>query len=134
MANNDHRILLLTGSSFGLLYVYFFGLIPLYFSAILFLQTIFSTWFWSNPVKHKGDIVHIIDGALARIFIASIIIYKVCFNQKHLAVFATITALGLYFFWVSYRYSSKKWCSQQHLAYHALAHICSAGSVFTAFV
>ena len=91
---------------------------------------VFSQLFWNNPIKHS--IIHKIDAIIAKIVIASFILYTLIYKYRftYLLVLSAI-AVSFYF---SNHYSSQEWCSNKHLCCHASLHIFCFVATFYAFL
>ena len=91
---------------------------------------VFSQLFWNNPIKHS--IIHKIDAIIAKIVIASFILYTLIYKYRfsYLLVLSAIT-ISFYF---SNHYSSQEWCSNKHLCCHASLHIFCFIATFYAFL
>jgi len=127
-----NKLLLLSGSTFGILCIFCYNLLPVYFKLVLIPQSILTLMFWKDPIKNRNTILHRIDGFFVKLLVVSFISYKSFFYRKNFIMFAIPTGLGLYYFYLSDVQSRKEWCSQQHLIFHFLAHIFSCTSIFIA--
>jgi len=127
-----NKLLLLSGSTFGILCIFCNNILPLYFKIVLIPQSVLTLMFWNDPIKNKNTILHRIDGFFAKLLVISFISYKSFLYRKNFIIFAIPTSIGLYFFYLSHIQSRKEWCSQKHLFFHFLAHIYSCMSIFIA--
>ena len=129
-----NNLLLLSGSGFGILsiFIFYYNLLPLYFKILLFQQTILTLLFWSNPIKNRNTNLHIFDKFVVTLFIFSFIFYKIFLYQKNVILFIILGLISLFFFYLSYINSKKKWCSKKHIIFHFIAHIFSITSLFIA--
>lgn len=129
-----NKLLLLSGSLLYVLYYSYWEIIPKYFADLLHLQGIFTLLFWRDPVKNRNTEIHHIDAIITKIHIVSYIFYKLFIYRKNGLVFSITTSTGLYFFYLSHRYSTREWCSRPHLLCHFGAHIFSALSIYLAIL
>lgn len=127
-------LLLLSGSGFGLLFIFIFyyNLLPLYFKILLFQQSILTLLFWSDPIKNRNTILHKFDCFVVKLFIFSFIFYKFFLNRKNYILFIILALIALFFIYLSYINSKKKWCSKKHIFFHFMAHIFSITCLFIA--
>jgi len=101
-----------------------------YILAVFLIITIFwSQLFWKYPVKHS--FIHTIDAIVAKITIVSFILYTILykFSLFYLFVLLCICITSYY----SNYYSSQIWCSNDHLYWHGILHICCFIATFFAF-
>ena len=84
-----------------------------------------SQLFWNNPIK--GSKIHKIDAFISKAaiitFMTYILTYKFTYNRLFI-LSGIITS-----FYFSNYYSTKEWCSNQHICCHGILHIfCFIGS------
>jgi hypothetical protein len=128
------KLLLLTGSSFSFLFIFYSYMMPIYLATILFFQSILTLLFWYDPIKNKNTYIHLVDGINAKIVILSFIFYKFFIYTNNLTIFSITTSIGLYFFYLSHISSKEKWCCNKHLICHSIAHILSVISIYLAIL
>ena len=87
---------------------------------LLIITIIFSQMFWGNPIKNSR--IHKLDAIVAKIVMISFAIYTIKYKFKISFIFILLAILILSYF--SNYYSNKEWCSNKHLLYHGLLHIC----------
>jgi hypothetical protein len=109
----------------GILFIlaYKYNIFNLYFTIITTIGCIASVLFWINPVKNKDTQIHKLDGLFARFVIANYTFYKLVINRNNLFIFLCNYAPMMYYFYLSNKYSSKKWCSVSHINAHVTAHL-----------
>jgi hypothetical protein len=129
-----NRLLLLSGSGFGCIFIFCSSWMPIYFQIILLNQSILTLLFWINPMRTRNSIIHKIDGFNAKLLICSFILYKWFIYRKYAFYFTTNTSIGLYFYHLSDKHSRHTWCSQKHLLCHFIAHIYSCVSILIAIL
>jgi len=101
-----------------------------YILALFIIPTIIcSQLFWNNPIKQSN--IHKIDAIIAKITILSFIIYTLLYKFKISYLFVLLASIVCFYF--SNYYSNKEWCSNQHLFFHGLLHICCFIGTFYAF-
>ena len=97
----------------------------LYFFLTTTNASIVSILFWSDPIQNKNQLVHKLDAISARYVIISYALYKLFINQKSIYLFFTSYFLMLFFFYLSNKFSSRKWCCRKHIECHINAHLYS---------
>lgn len=98
---------------------------------LLLAVVFFSQLFWNYPIKKST--IHIIDKYVAIITVICFVIYTLCFKKnmkKYIIFYIFLLLITLFTFYKSYYYSSKIWCSFEHLYFHGISHILC---VFTSF-
>jgi hypothetical protein len=94
-----------------------------------------SQIFWRNPVKNST--MHRIDAFIAKTtvvgFIAYTLAYSLCKITLVIPYAAVMVAIGTAAF-VGHQYSSKTWCSSEHVYSHALLHVIGAIGATYAFL
>jgi hypothetical protein len=94
------------------------------FAFLLALTITMSQIFWQNP--GCGSIIHKIDAFIAKVVIITFIIYTLTYklHTKVLLVsyFFILIGICISFYYSTY-YSKHKWCSENHVRFHALLHI-----------
>jgi hypothetical protein len=98
-------------------------------ASLIVPTTLLSQLFWINPIKHS--IIHKIDAIVAKITIASFIIYT--FLYKFTYSYLIVVTVGTTSFYFSNFYSTQEWCSNKHLCYHGSLHILCVISTFYTF-
>jgi hypothetical protein len=91
---------------------------------------VFSQLFWNNPIKHS--IIHKIDAIIAKIVIASFILYTLIYKYRF-TYLLVLSAIAVSFYFSNY-YSSQEWCLNKHLCCHASLHIFCFVATFYAFL
>ena len=91
---------------------------------------VFSQLFWNNPIKHST--IHKIDAIIAKIVIASFILYTLIYKYRF-SYLLVLSAITISFYFSNY-YSSQEWCSNKHLCCHASLHIFCFIATFYAFL
>lgn len=91
---------------------------------------VFSQLFWNNPIKHS--IIHKIDAIIAKIVIASFILYTLIYKYRF-TYLLVLSAIAVSFYFSNY-FSSQEWCSNKHLCCHASLHIFCFIATFYAFL
>jgi uncharacterized membrane protein YphA (DoxX/SURF4 family) len=102
-------------------------------AAILLLAIYAAQWFWSDPVQH--GLSHCVDGIIAKITIITFFFYTMYYKNRWndwLCISAVI--LILFFAFMSHNASSKEWCSDSHLFWHAGLHLVGSLSASYAFL
>jgi hypothetical protein len=97
---------------------------------VLFLIAIIvsSQLFWNNPIK--GSTVHYIDAIIAKIVIITLMLYTLVYKFRFSLLFL-LFAIAASFYFSDY-YSNEEWCSDDHLLWHGLGHICCfIGTLYT---
>jgi hypothetical protein len=104
-------------------------------AGLLFLNLIFSSFFWINPIPYNG--IHILDGIFGKISLFLFSIY-ILFHKKigitRKIVFLCILGLGLFLFYYSNEYSREDWCCDEHIFYHFIFHIMVASGCSLSFI
>lgn len=99
-------------------------------AAFLVPVVLFSLLLWNDPIKHSK--IHKIDAVLAKLVIASYVLYTLLFKFKW--SYLLLGVVGTASFYFSNYYSSKEWCSNQHLAWHACLHlVCFIATLYVFF-
>ena len=101
-------------------------------SILLFINFALSLLFWINPIKNS--LIHKLDSFFIRfsIFFFSIyILFYKNFSVKKKILYLDAVALAMIIFYFSNFHSSIEWCSNNHILYHFLFHIC--GNICTIF-
>jgi Ca2+/Na+ antiporter len=104
-------------------------------ASLLLLTFILSQLFWSNPIRYSK--IHKLDAIIAKFTLISFILYVFLFKQLsflHFNLFLLLLCFMFYFFYYSHCHSCKEWCSNFHLYYHGLAHICCCITALYAFI
>jgi len=96
---------------------------------LLIITIIFSQMFWNNPIKNSR--IHKLDAIVAKIVMISFAIYTIKCKFKISFIFILLAILILSYF--SNHYSNKEWCSNKHLLYHGMLHICCFFATLYAF-
>ena len=91
---------------------------------LLFINFILSLLFWSQPIQHST--IHIYDAIFGRISLFLFIFY--IFFIKHFVVAVKLLCFVVLFFililfYYSDVYSSKEWCSDNHIMCHFVFHM-----------
>ena len=98
--------------------------------ALIVIIVTFSQFFWNHPTKHSP--IHKMDAMTAKIsfvlFSGYIILRKFKFS------FLPFVSIIFTCFYLSDFYSSREWCSEKHLIWHALFHFFCACAAFYAFI
>ena len=136
MKFENYNFLLLTNLLLLYSIIYFFTnntvhtLIEYILVSLLPFTIFFSQLFWINPIRYS--VIHKIDAFIAKIVISSFIIYTLIYKYN----FSYIILLHFIFlsFYYNNYYSSKNWCCNNHLFYHALLHIFCFIATFYAFI
>ena len=104
-------------------------------SFFLFLCLVLSQLFWYNPIKHS--VIHKVDTIIAKInvilFVCFILFYK-NLSWQHKLLFILLGILSIFAFYRSFCFSSKEWCSDDHLFNHGLLHIAGFFGSLYAFL
>lgn len=106
-----------------------------YLAILLSINVCLSFLFWINPVKHS--VIHLCDGFFAKL---SVIVFSFyIFFMKKIDVFMKIYfAIILIFaskcFYYSNHYSSIEYCTNEHVTYHSMFHMCIGLGSVVAFV
>ena len=101
---------------------------------LLISNFILSCIFWCNPIKH--NVVHKLDGFMAKISFALFSLYIVFIKQASLLyklAYIVHMSLTLFFFIISDYYSNKEWCCDNHIYMHLYFHIMIAIGIMYAF-
>ena len=102
-------------------------------AAILFAVIVSSLLFWRNP--EQNGFIHKIDGILVKIVIAAFLVYVLFYKERWRDTICVIYVILLFAFAaLSHYYSSKKWCSPEHLFCHGGFHFACALSSTYAFI
>ena len=130
---------ILVGSSFLFLlpicYAYSLQIMHCILAVLLFINTICSVLFWSNPIRYS--IIHKIDCIFARITFV-FVVYYFLFYKNTTGIFH---AFGIFLyilftydiFLLSDHYSSIEWCSEKHVYTHMIFHISTVIGIFLIF-
>ena len=95
-----------------------------FLAIILLFCFIFSQIFWYHPVKNSW--IHKIDALIARITILLFALYTIFYKKMRISSLVLYFLLGILALCAFYRsnfFSTKKWCSDDHLLNHGLLHI-----------
>lgn len=87
---------------------------------LLIIIIVFSQMFWNNPIKNSR--IHKLDAIVAKIVMFLFAIYTIKYKFKFSFIFVLLAILIFSYF--SNYYSKKEWCSNKHLLYHGMLHIC----------
>jgi len=101
------------------------SVISLYFAFVTVNGSIISIMFWLNPVENRNSVIHKVDGLSARYVLVNYLFYKIVIERSNLLRFLTFYCIMLYFFYLSYKSSSKNWCCKNHIVLHLSAHLFS---------
>jgi len=93
----------------------------LYFIGLFSMISFVSALFWSN--NKRNSTLHTMDGIMARLGIATVVLYKCFINTSNFVLFSIVTTIMLYFVYMSNIASSKQWNSREHIVYHTYSHI-----------
>jgi hypothetical protein len=93
----------------------------------LLASILMSQLFWNNPKKYS--LIHKVDAYVAKFSISYFIIYTLLCKNLHISrvlFYSYIVSLfGIFFsFYMSNYYSSREWCSSNHIYCHGILHIC----------
>jgi hypothetical protein len=99
-------------------------------AAILFAVIVSSLLFWRNP--EQNGFIHTIDGILVKVAIAVFLVYVLFYKERWRDIVCMTAILLLFVFAaMSHYFSSKKWCSPEHLFFHGGLHFaCSLSSAY----
>jgi hypothetical protein len=76
--------------------------------------------FWNNPIKYSR--IHKIDAIFAKIGISTLLLYTLLYKFHFSCLFIILPgSLSVY---LSNYYSKKEWCSNKHIFFHGLLHVC----------
>lgn len=103
--------------------IFLYPSLPRYFKLLLSYMTFASFCFWLTNEPY--GFFHRIDSIMARISIASVVLYKVLVYKQNLFWFLCLASIVLFCFYMSDISSNEKWGSETHVGYHALAHVFS---------
>lgn len=98
-------------------------------AGILVPVTVFSLLFWNNPIKQSR--IHKIDAVIAKIAIASCVLYTLFYKFKF--GFLLVLCALVFSFYCSNYYSSKEWCCDPHLYWHGAMHVACFAALFYTF-
>lgn len=132
----DYSFLRITNATLVLSigYFYFFAqqnMIELALTYLLVATIIMSQLFWSNPIK--GSYIHRLDAIVAKIVIASFIVYTLWKHGFLLSYGILLTCIAVSYYY-SDRFSSVEWCCPRHIQCHGLLHYFCFVATFFAFV
>lgn len=134
----NHFILVLS-SLFLLTSLFFINFIPhklntfeVLLTCLLVINVVLSILFWSEPIK--GSSIHFYDAIFARISLVLFSLY-IWFVKNTTTIirgiYTLILTASLFFVYLSYVFSKKKWCSSNHIICHFMFHIfISIGTIF----
>jgi len=93
----------------------------------LLASILMSQLFWNSPKKYS--LIHKVDAYVAKFSISYFIIYTLLCKNLHISrvlFYSYIVSLfGIFFsFYMSNYYSSREWCSSNHIYCHGMLHIC----------
>jgi hypothetical protein len=127
----NHRVLCITPFANAIPYFLYSGVNP-----NSFLQTIVrilipflaitTILFWYNPIQHSC--IHMLDKGVVILFALTGIGYVLFFKKMHRilwVLYGMILTLGTYFGTLSKYYSSRDWCSKEHIHNHLFFHLCA---------
>ena len=101
---------------------------------LLALVVITSQLFWKNP--ERGTVIHKVDQCIAKIVIGSFIVYTLTYKLSsaimRLSYWLLLIGIATSFYYSSC-YSTREWCSEKHIQYHAWLHILCFIATFYAF-
>jgi hypothetical protein len=135
-----NKFLCITGSSMFLSFLYYLkysrkNIHENVLGGSLMTTFVCSEIFWYNPIRF--DIIHRIDGFVAKTSISYFIVYTLtCKELEYLYYYSYLCIMfGIFSsFYLSNRESSKEWCSDKHIMYHSLLHFfCFIGSLYAFF-
>lgn len=100
---------------------------------LLTSNLVWSILFWNNGKKNSLE--HKIDGFLAKLslvlFIFYILFIKENIPKKHKTFLLCILSIVIILYSLSNKYSSREWCSKEHIITHSLFHVSiTTGSLF----
>jgi hypothetical protein len=106
-----------------------------FFSIMILSNIIASIFFWKDAIKN--GVSHKIDGILARIiFICSlgyILIYKTMSPFTWFLFGMILGKIGFYIY-LSNEYSSREWCSTEHIYHHLFFHLSIPFALLFCFI
>jgi len=102
-------------------------------ASILFAAIYAAQWFWSDPIQN--GLSHYVDGFIAKLTIELFLLYVMYYKDRWNDWLCILSILLLFFFaFMSHYASSKEWCSDAHLFWHAGLHLVGSWSASYAFL
>lgn len=112
---------------------YNYSLYNMYFLSITTIGSVFSVFFWMDPVNNRNQMIHKFDSISAKFVILNYTIYKLFINRNNIWFFLWSYFHMLYYFYMSNKVSSKNWCSELHIRNHITAHLYCMFCCYIAF-
>ena len=103
-------------------------------ASLLIFVVVTSQIFWRNP--EQSTTIHNLDAFVAKIVIGTFIVYTLAYklSSSIMRVSYWLLLIGIATsFYYSSCYSTREWCSEKHIQYHAWLHILCFIATFYAF-
>ena len=103
-------------------------------ASLLIFVVVTSQIFWRNPKQSTN--INKLDALVSKIVIGSFIIYTLVYKLSSsivwLSYWLLLVGIAISFYYSNY-YSTRAWCSETHIQYHAWLHILCFIATFYAF-